>query len=691
MSNIKLRDWVRYGLTTNNSSSSSSGMTADFGFETYLRPFSAQSPWNMRVEGPVFDTYEIPTDTYNPAVQASIYSAEFVLARWDDPSLTFYPTLNTPVRGLDGTTPAINTAYGTSSNLYSFTVPRMPASFNVAAGTDGHIDVLDPVTGIIHSFWQAKRGSVASIAVTNGGSGYTPNSTTIPVTITGDGTGATARGTTNSSGVLTSITVTLTGANYTYANIVVGGTGAGATATATVDTLWRCYQYNWCHISDTGWGDRGRYYKGARAAAVPTCAGLIRRHEVDDDDYMFRHALAMSMTYSGLSATTPFIFPATAADATYNLNRGNIPEGALMMLPKTFSPDSLTNTFLRKICRTLQTYGAYVVDRNTGTPFVFYVEGVDNWFNVKEYSPDRTYDSNGVAQSNSIFAELQTIRAALRQVIGVQYYVDGYGNKLSALPDRVRMSNGVSGGSFTQSPAANPPTVLAMTSRYDSVTDEVVIGGIAGAWTMTHTNPPNNTNNPTFSRPLLKPSTRYKLEAVFNPANPATMTIKPSVNVTGGGPRLGQPTLSPTNPVGYFTTGDTISSQSMSYTYAGTGTGEFRFKLSLIEVTNEEVGTYYPMWVTQPTIASAMVGVACTPTKNVSGNASGSFTYTYQWWLSTGVGVAFTNISSGLGGTSETYTPQASDAGKLLCRTAILTAPDGTMAGATTNTVTVGP
>jgi hypothetical protein len=351
-----------------------------------------------------------------------------------------------------------------------------------------------------------------------------------------------------------------------------------------------------------------------------------------------------------------------------------------MMLPKTFNPDSLTNTFLRKICRTLQEYGAYVVDRNTGTPFVFYVEGVDSWFNVKEYSPDRYYDSNGVAQSNSIFTELQTIRAALRQVVGVQYFVDGYGNKLTSLPDRIRLSNGVSGGTLTQSPAANPPTVLAMTSGYDSVTDEVMLGGIAGAWTATVTNPPNNN---TFSRPQIKPSTRYKLEAVINTANPAALTVKAAVNVNGGGPRIGTPTLSATAPVGFFTTGDTITSQTVSYIYASTGTGTFRVRVSLIEVTNEEVGNYYPMFVTPPTIATAQVGVPCAPVINVSGSGSGSFTYTYQWWVNR------SNVSGGLGGTNLSYTPQASDVGKTLEQTIILTAPDGTMAGATTNTVVV--
>ncbi len=646
---------------------------ANLKYGSYFRAFAPDSPWNLRVLEPQFGSYVIPTDTYYPSVGPSLYSTEFVYAKTSDAPLTFLPTYGTTVKGPDNVNPGINTAYGTPSNLYSLTLPRMPASFGVAAGTDGHIDIYDEVTGIVHSLWQAKKGVVATITVDAGGTGYTPNSTTIPVTINGDGTGATARGTANSSGVLTSITITARGANYTTATVTIGGTGAGASATATVDTAWRCFQYNWCHISGTGWGDRGRYYKGARAAGVPTSGGIIRRHEVNDGDYMFRHALCMSMTYSGLApGPTPFIFPSTASDSTYALNTGSIPEGALMMLPKTFDIESLKNSFLKRICRTLQEYGAYVVDRNTGTPFYIYVEGVTNWFNIKDYSSDKYYDSNGVVQSPTIFTELDQIRAAMRQCIGAAGYYDGNGVLLQNLPDRIRMSNGISGGTGSGT--------ASVTAYYDSVTDEVVISGVAGAWNLTYTNPPQ-----TNVGPNLKPFTNYKLVAT-NSTLSNTVTVKPSINVTGGGERIGQPTVS-NGVIGFFRTGGSITNQSISYLYNGTGTGTFRVRVELVEVTNAEVGNYYPCWTSTPTIASATVGLPCTPTKSVTG--SGTITYTYQWWISTGVGVAFTNISAGIGGTSETYTPQASDVGKLLCRTAVATGAGGVQAGATTNTVTV--
>lgn len=72
---------------------------------------------------------------------------------------------------------------------------------------------------------------VDSIAVINGGSGYLYNPT---VTITGDGTGATATAKIT-NGKVTSITITNRGSNYTTASVVIsGGGGFGASARAVL-------------------------------------------------------------------------------------------------------------------------------------------------------------------------------------------------------------------------------------------------------------------------------------------------------------------------------------------------------------------------------------------------------------------------------------------------------------------------
>lgn len=79
----------------------------------------------------------------------------------------------------------------------------------------------------------AVDGAIEVIKVTNGGSGYFSGNTT--VTITGDGTGATANVTTNAEpGAISKITITNIGSEYTIASISISGDGAAATATPII-------------------------------------------------------------------------------------------------------------------------------------------------------------------------------------------------------------------------------------------------------------------------------------------------------------------------------------------------------------------------------------------------------------------------------------------------------------------------
>ena len=78
-------------------------------------------------------------------------------------------------------------------------------------------------------------GNIDVINVMNGGSGYDLANATITVSITGDGSGATATiGEGNvTDGVITDITVLNTGTNYTYANVsITSSLGSGAVAIA---------------------------------------------------------------------------------------------------------------------------------------------------------------------------------------------------------------------------------------------------------------------------------------------------------------------------------------------------------------------------------------------------------------------------------------------------------------------------
>jgi hypothetical protein len=306
---------------------------------TYKTLFAADSPWNSRPVSPVFGTQVIPTSYYFPTVANGAYSTGVFQALTTDGPMTVY--------GPDATTGIADPDSGGSSA--SITLPHWPASAIPASGTDGHADIVDESTGMVHSFWQLRQ---------------------------------------------------------------VGG-------------KWTAVLYSWSPIKGRGFGDPAHYYQGARAAGVPTSAGVIRLAEINDGKATYMHALAMSLTYnalaSGNTADNPaFIFPATSADYDASANTGTIPEGALLMLPSTYDTSKISNPNLKKIADTLKLYGAYVVDRNYGTPYVIYVENAPP---AMVNPPTFNLMPNG--WDNNIAAQLDDIRANLRQVIGAKSWVDG--------------------------------------------------------------------------------------------------------------------------------------------------------------------------------------------------------------------------------------------------------------------------
>ncbi|MBC7464764.1 MAG: Atrophin-1 multi-domain protein [Bdellovibrio sp.] len=298
---------------------------------TYYKPFSADSPWNSRPVNPVFGTFEIPKDSYFPAISSGAYSTGLFLAKESDSPMT--------IQGLDA-----RGVWDPDAGTYGpVTIPRWPADVLPASGNDGHADIYDPVTGIIHSFWILKM----------------------------------------------------------------------------VNGQWVAAQHAWTPVKGSGFGIPGHHYQGARAVGVAASAGIIRKHEVKDGNAVYKHALAMSLTFSGLSPG--YIFPATTADYGNEKNYGKIPEGALLMLPPSFDTSKIANADLKKIADTLKTYGAYVVDRNTGTPYAIYVENGSD-FNLMPKGWD-----------NTIASQLDQIRAALRQVVSATEWRDGNESSMSAL------------------------------------------------------------------------------------------------------------------------------------------------------------------------------------------------------------------------------------------------------------------
>jgi len=330
-------------------SQTGSAITSAIAYGTYLHPYAANSLWNSRPVNPVFDTFVIPKSTYFPSIGSGAYSTGVFLASATDAPMTVVGPTSTD-------TVTVGVSDPDSGASHVVTIPHWPAGVLPASGTDGHADIVDPVTNTIHSFWKLKQ----------------------------------------------------------------------------IDGRWTAALYSWSSLSGTGWGDPAHYYQGARAVGLPASAGLIRKDEMRDGRATYTHALALSLTYNALSNGVDkpaYIFPATSADSSLSANTGSIPEGALLMLPPSFDSSNITNPDLKKIVETLKVYGAYVVDRNVGTPFVIYVEN-DSGFNLRPKGWD-----------NKIANQLDQIRAGLRQVLSAQDWVDANGNSVSnAIKAQQRMN-----------------------------------------------------------------------------------------------------------------------------------------------------------------------------------------------------------------------------------------------------------
>lgn len=315
--------------------------TASAGWGTYYRLFAANSPWNSRPVQAKLGTNQVKKPLFNPSWVPSVtngnYSTAVFMAKSGDPSVTIYGTSSAGVGDPD------------TGKFRNITLPRWPANVVPAPGSDGHADIVDTVTGVMHSFFKLKK----------------------------------------------------------------------------VNGKWTATMYAWTRIDGSGWGDAVHWSQGARASGVAPAGGLIRAHEINDGAPNYYHALAMSLphhTLSGGLIKPAYVHPATTTDSDAILNTGLIPMGARLMLPESFDANALSTPQLRKIAATLKLYGAYVVDRNYDTAFTLYVESGTN-FNIMP---------NGV-WNNQVVADLEKIRAALREMVGAKSYVDGNGNALGGI------------------------------------------------------------------------------------------------------------------------------------------------------------------------------------------------------------------------------------------------------------------
>lgn len=118
-------------------------------FGTYQKPFAADSLWNSYPVNPVFDTWEIPATTWNPAIQGGAFSSGIFEAKATDGPMLIYPVA--------GATGVVDT--DTEMRTPTYTIPHWPANTAPATGGDGHADIIDASLNRIYSFSNLKKNA----------------------------------------------------------------------------------------------------------------------------------------------------------------------------------------------------------------------------------------------------------------------------------------------------------------------------------------------------------------------------------------------------------------------------------------------------------------------------------------------------------------------------------------------------
>lgn len=171
-------------------------------------------------------------------------------------------------------------------------------------------------------------GTIDTIVVTTGGSGYT----SATVHVDGDGTGCSAVAVI-SSGAIVGINITSNGQDYTYANVTIAGTGTGCIAYANISPPGG-------HGSNT-LAELGGYYVAFSQTLQNNESGTVATSCAIRTLSLFRNA-------NGISGDP---FTSTNARLSTILNTG-VPAGIYDITEKVFSSSGATG---------------YVVDRSSGS------------------------------------------------------------------------------------------------------------------------------------------------------------------------------------------------------------------------------------------------------------------------------------------------------------------------------------
>lgn len=124
-------------------------------------------------------------------------------------------------------------------------------------------------------------------------------------------------------------------------------------------------------LTGTGWGASG-VWAGTTAAAACFMGGVMRTWELNGSGIdRIRHALSMSMAPVQLAQAATqagtYQWPAISSDGSWASYSGTIPIGALLAIPPGIDVTSLvSNPNAQALAWTLQTFGAYVVNKGGG-------------------------------------------------------------------------------------------------------------------------------------------------------------------------------------------------------------------------------------------------------------------------------------------------------------------------------------
>jgi hypothetical protein len=142
---------------------------------TFERPFGAQSLWNARPIDPLLGNEGIPAVNNNAYLEQSQYSSKLYRARASDGPAE--------VQGRDNPS---GVWVADELQLRNVLIPHFPEETVPAAGSDGHCEIFDETTGLVHSFyrlifdvgskvWRASKYTVGAITSTGWGSPECPD------------------------------------------------------------------------------------------------------------------------------------------------------------------------------------------------------------------------------------------------------------------------------------------------------------------------------------------------------------------------------------------------------------------------------------------------------------------------------------------------------------------------------------